>query len=86
MLWDNTKFPGGQDTTPLGDAGVPTMELMTADEKYFWYHHSEADTIDKLNADELGRCAASIASMVYVVADFEEALNQMEPYGNAEQA
>jgi len=62
------------DITPLGEAGVPTMELDVESSRYFWYHHSEGDTLDKLNPAELARCVALMAVMAYVVADLPSGL------------
>lgn len=62
------------DITPLGEQGVPTMELDVDGSRYFWYHHSEGDMLDKLDPGELARCVASIAVMAYVVADLPETL------------
>ena len=62
------------DITPLGEAGVPTMELDVESSHYFWYHHSEGDTLDKLNPAELARCVALMAVMAYVVADLPSGL------------
>jgi len=63
------------DITPLGEAGVPTMELDVESSHYFWYHHSEGDTLDKLNPAELARCVALMAVMAYVVADLPSGLS-----------
>ena len=65
---------GGADTSPLIADGVPTMELLVAQEKYFWYHHTAADTVDKLDRNEFNRCVAAMAVMAYVVADWPEPL------------
>jgi carboxypeptidase Q len=62
------------DITPLGEAGVPTMELDVESSHYFWYHHSEGDTLDKLSPAELARCVAAMAVMAYVVADLPTGL------------
>jgi carboxypeptidase Q len=62
------------DITPLAEQGVPTMELDVDGSRYFWYHHSEGDMLDKLDPGELARCVASIAVMAYVVADLPDAL------------
>lgn len=65
---------GGADTSPLLAAGVPVMELQTVPDRYFWYHHTVADTVDKLSPVEFDRCVAALAAMAYIVADSPEAL------------
>jgi carboxypeptidase Q len=50
------------------------MGLMTAGQRYFWYHHSEGDTLDKLDPADLARCIAAMAVMAYVVADMPDRL------------
>jgi carboxypeptidase Q len=67
---------GGADTMPLQAEGVPTMELQTEGEKYFWYHHTAADTVDKLDRQDFNRCVASLAVMAYIVADWPENLRR----------
>ncbi|HUR95302.1 MAG TPA: M28 family metallopeptidase [Gemmatimonadales bacterium] len=62
------------DITPLAEAGVPAMELDVDSSRYFWYHHSEGDTLDKLDPAELARCVAAMAVMAYVVADLPDAM------------
>jgi carboxypeptidase Q len=62
------------DTEPLAAAGVPAMELDVDGSRYFWYHHSDADMLDKLDPAELARCVAAMAVMAYVVADLPERL------------
>ena len=62
------------DITPLAEAGVPTMELDVDGSRYFWYHHSEGDTLDKLDPVDLAHCVAAMAVMAYVVADLPSSL------------
>jgi carboxypeptidase Q len=62
------------DIEPLVDRGVPGMGLDVDPTRYFWYHHSDGDTLDKLDPAELGRCVAALAVMAYVVADLPDAL------------
>jgi len=64
----------GADVLKLIVGGVPAMHLEVEREKYFWYHHTDADTIDKLDRNEFNRCVASMAVMAYVVADLPEPL------------
>lgn len=69
-----TKGGGGADIGPIMALGVPGMGLNVEDSKYFWYHHTDADTVDKLDPREVAMCVASMAVMAYVVADMPERL------------
>jgi len=42
--------------------------------RYFWYHHSAADTMDKLDPNDMARVTAALAVMTYTVADMAERL------------
>ena len=72
----STMTPGEDeaDISPLVAAGVPGMGLQVDPSRYFWYHHTDADTMDKLDPRELARCVATMAVMAYVVADMPERL------------
>ena len=72
----NTISDGGRaaDVAPLNDEGVPVMSLKVDGSKYFWYHHTDADTFDKVDFNEFNRCVAAMAIMAYVVADLDEPL------------
>ena len=65
---------GGAHIGPIMREGVPGMGLRVDGSKYFWYHHTNADAIDKLDEDEFNRCVASMAIMAYVVADMDDRL------------
>ena len=56
---------GGADLRPLFERGVPVVGLQVAGERYFVYHHSAADTVDKVDPIELGQVAAALAVFVY---------------------
>ena len=62
------------DVAPLAERGVPAMGLEVDASRYFWYHHSSADTFDKIDAGEMARCVAALAVMAYVVADLPDPL------------
>ncbi|SVA57137.1 uncharacterized protein METZ01_LOCUS109991 [marine metagenome] len=72
----NLIFKGGRaaDVAPLNDEGVPVMSLKVDGSKYFWYHHTNADTFDKVDFIEFNRCVAAMAIMGYVVADMDDRL------------
>ena len=65
---------GGADIGPMMEKGMPGMGLNVEPTKYFWYHHTDADTLDKLDPDEVARCVAAMAVMAYVVADLPDPL------------
>ena len=69
-----TRGGGGADIGPMMELGVPGMGLNVDGTKYFWYHHTEADTIDKLNPREVALCVAAFGVMAYVIADMPERL------------
>lgn len=69
-----TRGGGGADIGPIMALGVPGMGLDVDGSRYFWYHHTDADTIDKLDPEEVARCVATLAVMAFVVADLDEPL------------
>ena len=54
--------------------GVPGLSLDTAGEHYFDWHHTQADTIDKVDPADLRRATGMLAVMGYVLADMPERL------------
>lgn len=62
------------DIAPLLERGVPVMSLHVERSRYFRVHHTEADTVDKVDPEALARCSAAMAAMVYAIADLPEAL------------
>jgi carboxypeptidase Q len=66
---------GGADIGPSVQAAqIPAMSLEVDGSKYFLYHHTSADTVDKLDPVDMARCAAAIGVMSYVIADMPERL------------
>jgi hypothetical protein len=68
---------GGADIGPLMDEGVPGLGLRTVGEHYFDWHHTEADTLDKVDPDNFRRAIALLAVMGFVLADMEGTLQQV---------
>lgn len=60
---------GGADISPMGPAGVPLLGLRVEGSKYFDYHHTHADTLDKVDPAEFSQCVATLAVVCYVLAD-----------------
>jgi carboxypeptidase Q len=67
----------GADITPsVRAARIPGLSLEVDSALYFQIHHTQADTIDKIDPLEMAKCAAAIAVMAYVVADLPWRLGQ----------
>ncbi len=65
---------GGADIGPLTRDGVPGLGLRTIGEHYFDWHHSNADTLDKVNLDDFRKCTAMLAVMSYALAEMPDRL------------
>jgi carboxypeptidase Q len=72
---DSARTGGPQaDISPLYALGVPVATIDTDPSRYFWYHHSDADTIDKLDPVDLARNAAIFAVIANTVANMDGTL------------
>jgi len=60
---------GGADIGPLMRDGVPGLGHRTVGQRYFDWHHTAADTLDKIDKQEFRMNIATLAVMVYVIAD-----------------
>ncbi|HEV2095823.1 MAG TPA: M20/M25/M40 family metallo-hydrolase [Chthoniobacterales bacterium] len=70
----STTDHAGADIAPLALAGVPTFSPMQDSRFYFNYHHTAADTLDKIVPRELAENAAVVAVAAYALAEIEEPL------------
>ncbi len=64
----------GADISFLGAAGVPTFSPIQDGRTYFNYHHTAADTLDKIVIRELQENCAVVAALAYTLADLPQAL------------
>ena len=60
------------DVSPLAERGVPAASLLVDGSRYFWFHHSAGDTMDKLSPREMAENVAAMAVLAYVAADMPE--------------
>lgn len=69
-IWADRIVPGGggSDISPLAKSGVPQISLFPETQRYFSYHHTDNDTIDKVDERELELGAACLAILTYVIA------------------
>ena len=59
----------GADTSFLIEAGVTGFSLVPEPLRYFDYHHSAADTLDKVDPNELAQDSAAIAGLAWILAN-----------------
>ena len=72
---DSARAGGPQaDISPLFALGVPVVTIETDPSRYFWYHHSEADMIDKLDPVDMARNVAIFAVVANTVANMDGSL------------
>jgi len=64
----------GADISPLDAAGVPTFAPIQDNRTYFNYHHTAADTLDKVVPRELAENAAVVTVLAYAIANLPQAL------------
>ena len=74
-----TEGGGGADIGPMMRDGVPGLSLRTDNGLYFVYHHTPADTVDKLDAGHVQRAVAATAILLYVAAEMPERLPHAPP-------
>lgn len=68
--------PGGvgADIGPLTQKGVPSFAPWFNQQSYFNYHHTAADTFDKINPKELQEVGSVMAVLAYGLANLEQPL------------
>jgi Zn-dependent M28 family amino/carboxypeptidase len=67
-------YSPGADITGMADAGVPAFGVMQDGRTYFNYHHTAADTLDKVVPAELRENAAVMAVMGYALTNMTNPL------------
>ena len=64
----------GADIEPMEKAGVPAFSPIQDSRFYFNYHHTAADTLDKVVPKELAENSAVVAVTAYALANMEQPL------------
>ncbi|XP_019757901.1 carboxypeptidase Q [Dendroctonus ponderosae] len=62
----------GSDISSWTSHLIPGASLLNANEKYFWFHHTQADRMEVLDPDDLDRATALWAVVSYIIADLTE--------------
>jgi hypothetical protein len=69
---------GGEDISPLLADGVPGFGVRTVGIHYFDWHHTDADSFDKIVPREFQLNIASLAVLSYVLADMPERIGDLK--------
>jgi hypothetical protein len=64
-----TEGGGGADIGPLQEKGALVVGMVVDDTHYFDIHHTDADTVDKVNADDLNEGVAQLAALTWRLAN-----------------
>lgn len=69
-----SRVPGTTDIAPTSGHGVPVIGVLEDMRSYYSYHHSAADTLDKVVPSELRENAAAISVMAYALVNMQNPL------------
>jgi Zn-dependent M28 family amino/carboxypeptidase len=69
--------PVASDLGSLQKAGIPGFEPLLDTRNYFDYHHTAADTLDKVDPENLRRQVAVFAVLTWFLADAPQMLERM---------
>ena len=70
----SSSYPPGADIAAMSEAGVPALGILQDGRTYFHYHHTAADTLDKIVPAELRENGAAMAVMGYALASMKAPL------------
>lgn len=75
---------GGADIGPLRERGVPVLGPRQDGTQYFDWHHTIADTLDKIDRESLDQNVAVYATLAYIAAAMEQEFGRL-PVEEAEE-
>ncbi len=70
-LGETRKGGGGADVGPMRLAGVPLFSAIQDASRYFDVHHTADDTLDKIDREGLNTNVATVAALLYTLAESE---------------
>jgi carboxypeptidase Q len=70
----------GSDLEPMNQTGVPAIAPLQDSRHYFDYHHTAADTFDKVRIDELRRNVEAVSALAYALSQDSES-GEVQPAG-----
>lgn len=73
---------GGSDNEPVVKAGVPVVDLNQDGSRYFDYHHTPEDTLERIDPAQLSQNVAAWTVLLALAANAPEELGPVTPRGN----
>jgi Zn-dependent M28 family amino/carboxypeptidase len=73
------KAGGGTDVSPILLTGVSTVSMNQSGLRYFDYHHTPEDTLDRIDPQQLRQNVAAWTTMLWIVANAPEELGPVTP-------
>ena len=83
ILGSGVYSPNGEsaDVEPLYAKGVPIFNNVVKDSAshdfYFKYHHTAADSMSMMSADDLDSNVVGIAAFLYIIADLDQTVRNI---------
>lgn len=78
IAWGGLGGYGGADIGPIQELGVPVYSIRQDATKYFDLHHTDNDTLDKIDRQTLNHNVAVYATAAYVAAMRDEDFGRLE--------
>ena len=69
----------GTDVTPIFKNGVPAVDLDQDASRYFNYHHTSEDVLDRIDLEQLRQNVAAWTAMLAIVANAPEEIGSVTP-------
>lgn len=79
IAWAGLGGSGGADISVLRKLGLPVFSIRQDGSRYFDLHHTDNDTLDKVDPATLNQNVAVYATAAYVAAMREEDFGRIEP-------
>lgn len=82
--WVGDQGFGGSDLLPMRPAGVPAAALGQDASRYFDYHHTADDTVDKIDPEQMAQNVAAYAVVAWYAAEMPGTFGRAPSQGPGE--
>jgi len=75
-VFQRRDFMGAGDLHAMEADGVPTFQPLVDTSAYFNWHHTAADTFDKVNPDDVKRHVAVLSTLTWYLANIDQPIGR----------